>query len=174
MCEEVRVQEADPHIAGQVGASSGPRNARAEEAGLPQTWCGRRGCPRAHRRAATEEFSHRDQRSVASNPCACLDRFGVNPFIIYGPNLQLRRADLALRRLGGLTKTRLCCAANPKLDPGPQVCPRRCLRAGETHSANGTNLPGAAYPYKRSFDTAAAGRPKDDETYYLGVRVELG
>ena len=90
--------------------TSGPRNARAEEAVLPQTWCGRRGCPRARQAralrahlarlikktpptatasatrscpssaGATEEFSHRDQRSVASNPCACLDRFGVNPF----------------------------------------------------------------------------------------------
>ena len=94
--------------------------------------------------------------------------------LMYRPNLQLRRAHLALRRLGGLTKTRLCCAANPELGPGSQVCPWRCLRAGETHSANGINRPGAAYPYKRAFDTAAAGRPKDDETYYLGVRVELG
>jgi hypothetical protein len=75
--------------------------------------------------------------------------------LMYSPNLQLRRAHLALRRRVGLPKTRLCCAANPKLDPGPQVCPRRCLRAGETHSANGFNLPGAAYPYKRAFDTAA-------------------
>ena len=32
--------------------TSGPRNARAEEAVLPQTWCGRRGCPRARQARA--------------------------------------------------------------------------------------------------------------------------
>jgi hypothetical protein len=53
----------------------------------------------------------------------------------------------AWRARRGLTRIDLWCAAATKSNPDPQVWPRRCMRAGETHRADGVSLNGASYPY---------------------------
>jgi len=84
---EQRKQYSRKPGAGGEGARA--RQARALRAPLARLRRSHRPLPQAqpapapHPAGATEEFSHRDQRSVASNPCACLDRFGVNPLSIY-------------------------------------------------------------------------------------------
>jgi hypothetical protein len=41
-----------------------------------------------------------------------------------------------------------CCAASTKLNADHQLCPKRCMRAGEPQWANGFSRPAASHPYK--------------------------
>ena len=48
----------------------------------------------------------------------------------------------------GLTRIHFCCSAKTKSNPDHQLCPRRCMRAGEPQWANGFCRLAAAHPYK--------------------------